>query len=150
MRMPFLSQMLVSALALAVTFGAVSVAIARGTTGSTTAITGTVQTIDVRKKNITVKTSTGTSVKLAVGRSTAITRNGVRSSLTGLALNDSVSGQYKVLTLAATALTASGPAVTGVSGRTSSVSLATGTLSVGSSQLQTNSNTRIARTGQIV
>jgi hypothetical protein len=150
MRTFFLSQLLVSALVLAVTLGTVSVANAHGASGATTAITGTVQTIDVGKKNITIKTSTGTSVKLAVGRSTAITRNGVHSSLAGVTLNDSVTGQYKVLTLAATALTASGPAVTGVSGRTSSVSLATGALSVGSNQLQTNANTRIARNGQIV
>jgi len=150
MRMPFLSQMLVSALALAVTLGAVSVANARGAGGGTATITGTIQTIDVGKKNIIIKTSTGTSVKLAVGRSTAITRNGLQSSLANLTLNDSVTGQYKVSRLTATALTASGPAATSVSGRTSSVSLASGALSVGSSSLQTNANTRIARNGQIV
>jgi hypothetical protein len=151
MRTPILSHVLVSALVLAVTLGTVSVANARGGGGSNTAsITGTVNTIDTAKKNITIKTNTGTSVKLAVGRSTALTRNGVRGSLANLTLNDSVTGQYKVSTLAATALTASGPAATSVSGRTSNVSLASGVLSIGSRQLQTNANTSIARNGRIV
>ena len=151
MRTRNLSHLLASALVLAVTLGTMSVANARGVgVSNTVSITGTVNTIDVAKKNITIKTSTGTSVKLAVGRSTAITRNGGRSSLANLALNDSVTGQYKVSTLAAKALTASGPAVTSVSGQTSRVSLASGALSVGPNQLQTNANTRIARNGQIV
>jgi hypothetical protein len=151
MRTRNLSHLLASALVLAVTLGTMSVTNARGVgVSNTVSITGTVNTIDVAKKNITIKTSTGTSVKLAVGRSTAITRNGGQSSLANLALNDSVTGQYKVSTLAAKALTASGPAVTSVSGQTSRVSLASGALSVGPNQLQTNANTRIARNGQIV
>ncbi|NDP42305.1 MAG: hypothetical protein GZ089_06250 [Aromatoleum sp.] len=151
MRTLVLSHAVVSALALAVTLGMVSVADARGTSGSSTAsITGTVHTIDAAMRNITIKTSTGTSVKLVVGQSTAITRNGVRGSLANLTLNDSVTGQYKISTLAAKALTASGPAVTRVNGRMSSVSLAGGAVTVGSKLLQTNANTRIARNGQIV
>src|SRR5438105_4003009 len=151
MRARFLSPLLVSALVLVVALETVSVANARGATGgSTAAITGTVQTIDVGKKNLTIKTSTGTSVKLAVGRSTAITRNGVQSSLVNLVLNDSVTGQYKVSRLTAIALAASGPAATSVTGRTRSVSLASGVLSIGLNSLQTNANTRIARNGQIV
>ena len=118
--------------------------------GSTASITGSVYTIDTAKRNITVKTSVGTSVKLAVGRSTAITRNGVGVTLKDLALNDSITGSYKVSTLAAKALTASGPTVTTVSGRAGAVSLAAGALSVGSQNLQTNAGTRIARNGQIV
>src|SRR5258708_21704646 len=152
MKTPALSQILVGALVLAVTLGTASAAGGRGGGGgsNTVPITGTISTIDTAKKNITIKTSTGTSVKLAVGRSTRVTRNGARGSLANLTLNDSVTGQYKVLTLAATALTASGPAVTSVSGRASSVSLASGVLSVGSNRLQTNTNTRIARNGRIV
>jgi len=151
MRTRNLSYLLASALVLAVTLGTMSVANARGgRVSNTVSITGTVNTIDVAKRNITIKTSTGTSVKLVVGRSTAITRNGGRSSLANLALNDGITGQYKISTLAATALTASGPAVTNVSGRTSRVSLASGALSVGPNQLQTNANTRIARNGQIM
>ena len=149
------SQLLASALVLAVTLGTVSVANARGFKGSNTAsntasVIGTVQTIDVAKRNLTIKTSTGTSVKLVVGASTAITRNGGRSSLANLALNDGVTGYYRMSTLAATALTASGPAIISVSGRTSRVSLASGGLSVGPNRLQTSANTRIARNGQIV
>jgi len=105
MRTPSLSQLLVSALVLAVTLGTVSHAAARGASSSSATITGTVQTIDVGKRKITIKTDTGTSVKLAVGRSTAITRNGAQGSLADLTLSDSVTGQYKVSRLAATALT---------------------------------------------
>jgi hypothetical protein len=145
------SRLFLSALVLAVTLGTVSAANARVLGGPNIAsITGTVQTIDVAKRNLTIKTSIGTSVKLVVGGSAAITRNGGRSSLANLALNDGVTGNYKVSTLAATALTASGPAITSVTGKTSRVSLASGALSVGPNQLQTNSNTRIARNGQIV
>ena len=150
MRTPSLSQLLVSALVLAVTLGTVSHAAARGASSSSATITGTVQTIDVGKRKITIKTGTGTSVKLAVGRSTAITRNGAQGSLADLTLNDSVTGQYKVSRLTATALTASGPTVTTVSGSTNSVSRASGVLSIGLNQLQTNANTKIARNGQIV
>ena len=152
MRTPILSQMFVSALVLAVTLGTVSVANARGGGGgSTTAsITGTVHTIDPAKRSIVIQTSTGTSVKLSVGRSTSITRNGGPASLPDLTLNDSITGQFKVSRLTAMALTASGPAVTNASGKAQSVSLASGALSLGSMQLQTNANTRIARNGQIV
>src|SRR5215471_20968458 len=66
--------------------------------GSTASITGTVYTIDTGMRNITVKTSVGTSVKLSVGRSTEITRNGASVTLKDLALNDSITGTYKVST----------------------------------------------------
>ena len=147
---PVSAKGFVGALVLAVTLGIVSGANAHGGSSSTASITGTVQTIDVAKKYVTIKTSVGTSVKLTAGRSTSITRNGAPSSLASLTLNDSITGQYKVSRLAATTLTASGPAVTAASGRTGSVSLASGVLSVGSQNLQTNASTRIARNGQIV
>lgn len=135
--------------------GAVSVANARGGGGggggsTVTSINGTVRTIDVGKKNITIQTSVGTSVKLAVGKSTAITRNGARSALADLTLNDSVTAQYRVSRLSATTLAASGPAVVVTSGKARAVSVAGGTLSIGAQNLQTNANTRISRNGQLV
>ncbi len=123
---------------------------ARGGGGGTATITGTVYTVDTAKKSVTIKTSTGTKVKLAVGKSTAITRNGAPGSLKDLALNDGVGAQYKVSRLSATALSASGPAVTNATGKVSGVSLAGGVLSLGSRHLQTNANTRISRNGTIV
>src|SRR5262245_52500386 len=79
--------------------------------GGTASINGTVHTIDTAKRSITIKTSVGTSVKLAVGK-TAITRNGSPAALSDLTLNDNISGSYKVSRLTAKTLTASGPAVT--------------------------------------
>ena len=90
---------------------------ARGGEASTASITGTVYTIDAGRRNITVKTSVGTSVKLSVGRATVITRNGAGVTLKDLALNDSITGSYKVATLAAKALAASGPSIHSVSGK---------------------------------
>jgi hypothetical protein len=144
-----LGRTLASALALVLAIAVAPAASARGGGGSTASITGTVYTIDAGKRNITVKTSVGTSVKLSTSRST-ITRNGVSVTLKDLALNDSITGSYKVSTLAAKVLSASGPSVTSVSGKASAVSLAGGALSVGSQNLQTNAGTRIARNGQIV
>lgn len=141
----------IGTLALAVSAGAAPIADARtGGNPTATTVTGTVRTIDVKKKNMTITTSVGTSVKLAVGRSTAITRNGSRTTLTGLALNDGVTARYKVSGLVALSVTAAGPAITTTSGRTNGVSLAAGTLSIGTRNLQTNANTRISRNGQIV
>src|SRR5262249_7063943 len=141
------------ALALVLAIAVAPIASARGHGGgggSTTSITGTVYTIDTAKRNITVKTNVGTSVKLSVGKSTTITRNGVSVTLNGLALNDSITGSYRVSRLAAKTLVATGPAVTSISGNASLVSLAGGSLSVGSQNLQTNVGTRIARNGKIV
>ena len=149
MNVPKLVRAVGMGLILALTLGAVTVANARGG-GGTASITGTVYTVDAARRNVTIKTSAGTSIKLAIGRSTSITRNGSPSSLNALALNDSVSAQYKVSRLSATALTAAGPAVTTTSGKASSVSRAGGVLSIGSQTLQTNANTRISRNGQIV
>lgn len=149
MNVPKLVRAVGMGLILALTLGAVTVASARGG-GGTASITGTVYTVDAARRNVTIKTSAGTSIKLAIGRSTSITRNGSPSSLNALALNDSVSAQYKVSRLSATALTAAGPAVTTTSGKASSVSRAGGVLSIGSQTLQTNANTRISRNGQIV
>jgi hypothetical protein len=145
-----LGRTFASALVLALAMAIAPTASARGGGGSTASITGTIYTIDAAKRNITVKTSVGTSVKLSVGRSTAITRNGVGVTLKDLALNDSITGSYKVSTLAARGLATSGPSVTRVSGKASAVSLAGGTLSVGRQNLQTNAGTRIARNGRIV
>ena len=144
------AEVFVSALILAMALGSIPAAEARSGGSNAASITGTIYTIDVAKKNVTIKTDVGTSVKLAIGRSTLITRNGVPSSLPGLTLHDSITGQYRVSRLTATVLTASGPAVTAASGKASSVSSASGALSIGSQQLQTNANTRISRNGQIV
>jgi hypothetical protein len=136
-------------LLLALTLGTTATAAdARGV--GTASIAGTVYTIDAAKKNVTIKTSVGTSVKLSVVKSTSITRNGAAASLNDIALNDSITAQYKVSRLSATALTASGPAVTNTAGKATGVSLAGGVLSLGSQNLQTNANTRISRNGRIV
>lgn len=134
---------------LALTLGMAGTADARSG-GGTAAITGSVYTVDTTKKNITIRTNVETSVKLSIGRSTSITRNGASSSLNDIALNDAVSGQYKVSRLSATALALSGPAVTTTTGKATAVSPAAGVLTLGSQNLQTNAGTRIARNGQIV
>lgn len=150
------AQLLTSALALSLTLGMSSVATAFGFIGgggggggATTSVTGTVHTVDVAKRNVTIKTSAGTSVKLSAGR-TALTRNGARVTLNGLVLNDTITAQYKVSTLSATSLSATGPAVATTSGKAGSVSLASGTITIGAQKLQTNAGTRISRNGQIV
>jgi hypothetical protein len=150
-----LGRTLASALALVLAVAVAPASSAKGgggggSGGSTASITGTVYTIDTARRNITVKTSVGTSVKLSVGRSTAITRNGASVTLKGLALNDSVTATYRVSNLAAKAVSASGPSVTSVSGKASAVSFAGGGLTLGSQNLQTNAGTRIARNGKIV
>lgn len=121
----------------------------RGGTG-TAVISGNVHTVDPARKSLTIKTSVGTSVKLSVGKSTSITRNGAAVTLKDMALNDSVTAHYKVSRLSVTTLTASGPAVTTTSGKASTVSAAGGTIALASATLQTNANTRISRNGTIV
>jgi carbon monoxide dehydrogenase subunit G len=99
---------------------------------------------------VTIRTSVGTSVRLSVGKSTSITRNGATVTLKDVALNDSVTAHYKVSRLSVTTLAASGPAVTTTSGRASTMSTAGGTIALASTTLQTNANTRISRNGTIV
>ena len=135
---------------LALAFSGISSALARGGGGAAATVSGTVYTIDTANKKLTIKTDTGASVRLGVGRSASITRNGAAASLKSLALNDSVSAQYKVATLAARTIVATGPAVSTTSGTAKSVSIGAGTLTVGAQVLQTNAGTRIARNGQIV
>jgi len=119
--------------------------------GSATAtVTGNVYAVDPAKRSVTIKTSAGTSITLSTGRRTPITRNGASVTLKDLALNDSITAQYRVSRLSATALAASGPAVTTTSGKVTAVSQGSGVLSLGSTQLQTNANTRISRNGKIV
>lgn len=123
---------------------------ARTRGGGSTTVTGSVYAVDPAKKRVTIKTSVGTSVTLSTGKSTSITRNGTAVTLNDLALNDSITAQYKVSRLSATALAASGPAVTTTSGKASAISPGSGVLSLGSTQLHTNANTRISRNGKIV
>jgi hypothetical protein len=113
-------------------------------------ITGTIQTIDLQKKKITIQTGVGTTLLLSVPGSAPVTRNGAATSLKNLALNDTLTAQYNVTKLTATMLSATGPAVSSVSGKISSVSFATGRLTVGKTALQTTSGTRTSRNGQFV
>lgn len=125
-------------------------ALARGSGGATATVSGTVYTIDTTGKKLTIKTDVGASVRLGIGRSASITRNGAAVTLKNLSLNDSVTAQYKVATLAARTIVATGPAVSTTSGTAKSVSIGSGTLTVGAKVLQTNAGTRIARNGLIV
>ena len=152
MRVRHAFHTIVSALALAAALIAAPSATARTAhQGAVTAtIGGTVQTIDAARKNVTIKTSAGTSVTLAVPRRATILRNGVASSLVGLTLNDSVTVEYRVSGLAARTLNASGPAVGVASGRATQLSFASGSISMGGSNVQTNANTKFARNGSIV
>ena len=123
---------------------------ARGSRGGSATVTGSVYAVDPAKRSVTIKTSAGTSVTLSTGKSTSIMRNGAPVTLKDLALNDTITAQYKVSRLSATALAASGPPVTTTSGKVTAVSGGSGVLSLGSTQLQTNANTRISRNGKIV
>jgi hypothetical protein len=156
MRTSTLGHALVWALAFAVTAapaaanGGHSRGGGSGGFGATVSVTGTVYTVDPAKRNLTIKTSLGTSVKLSLGRAASITRNGAPAVLGDLALNDSITAQYRLTTLNASSLVASGPPVSTASGKPSAVSLAGGALSVGTKSLKTNAGTRISRNGQIV
>ena len=62
MRASILGRTFASALVLVFAMAVAPAASARGGGGSTASITGTVYTIDTAKRNITVKTSMGTSI----------------------------------------------------------------------------------------
>ena len=117
---------------------------------STTSVAGTIQSIDPAARSVTIKTAAGTSLKLSVGGRAAIERNGARSGLNGLTLDDSVTVQYRATTRSLKQLSSSGPAVTTAVGRASVVSVATGTLGIVGKTLQTNASTRIIRNGHVV
>src|SRR5512146_2820624 len=83
---------------LALAFSGISSALARGSGGATATVSGTVYTIDTTSKKLTIKTEVGASVRLGIGRSASITRNGAAATLKNLSLNDSVTAHYKVAT----------------------------------------------------
>ncbi len=111
-------------------------------------VDGTVDTIDLAKKKITIKQGDGTSLTLGVKAFTRIMRNSAPTTLSGLALGDSIRAQYFSQT--ALRLTATGAAVTTASGRIVALSTKTGVITIGSTNIQTSAHTKISRNGKVV
>src|SRR5262249_48889052 len=134
---------LFGALMLATTLGPASAAGARHSSSfGLASVTGSIQTIDLAGNYVTIKTAQGLSIKLSVGAHTVIDRNGTRSTMAGLTLNDSVTAQYKASTLTLRSVTASGPVVSTVVGPASGVSVAGATVAIGGKTFQTNASTK--------
>jgi hypothetical protein len=111
-------------------------------------VAGTVDTIDLAKSKVTIKQGNGTSITLGVKGFTKVTRNSASTTLSGIALRDTITAQY--LGMTALKLTATGPAVTTTSGPVVGVNLGTGVLTIGSTSIFTSANTKISRNGQVV
>jgi len=109
---------------------------------------GTVDTLDLATKQMTIKRSDGTKLTLGVKAFTRITRNSAATTLSGLALGDSVSAQYIGHT--ALKVTATGAPVTTASGRITALSTGTGVITIGSTSVQTSAHTKISRNGKVV
>jgi hypothetical protein len=111
-------------------------------------VAGTVDTIDLAKKKITIKRADGTSLTLEVNAFTRITRNSVSTKLRRVALRDAITAKYFDTT--AVKLKATGQAVTTTSGPVVGVNTGTGVLTIGSTSVFTNANTKISRNGKVV
>lgn len=111
-------------------------------------VAGTVDTIDLAKKKITIKRADGTSLTLGVNAFTRITRNSASTRLRRVALRDAITAQYFGTT--AVKLKATGQAVTTTSGPVVGVNTGTGVLTIGSTSVFTNANTKISRNGKVV
>ncbi len=123
---------------------------AKTSAASTAMVSGKIDTIDVAKKKITIKQSNGTRVTLNVNSSSHITRNGVRSSLMGLVLRDSITAHFDAKTHNAASLTAKGPKVSTASGTVKNASRRSGVLTIGSKSFKTSGSTKFSRNGRIV
>lgn len=135
--------------ALVVTLLSISAMVAMSASASTSVkVTGRIKTIDPLRHVLTVRANNGTLASVKVAATTRITRNGSRTTLTGLALHDSVTAQFDARTHFASILSASGPSVATSAGRVNNASLGTGLLTVGSRQFHTTAKTRFSRNGK--
>ena len=136
---------------LILTLLAISALVAIETSAATSVtVSGRIKTIDPAMSLVTIQESNGTNVALKVVASTKITRNGSKSALDGLALQDSATAHLYANTHNASSLNVKGPAVSTSSGRVKNASRGSGVLTIRSKKYQTTANTKFSRNGQIV
>jgi len=108
----------------------------------------TVDTVGLAKNKVTIKRGDGTNITLGVKGFTKVSRNSVPTTLSGLALSDTITAQY--FGAFALKLTVTGPAVTTTSGPVVVVNTGPGVLTIGSTSVFTNANSKICRNGKVV
>ncbi|MGB8648740.1 MAG: DUF5666 domain-containing protein [Anaerolineae bacterium] len=126
-----------------------TLAAASASASTLTTVSGKLNTVNLATRQMTVSTSTGT-VTLKWNSTTHFVRNGVAASSKKLVLRDTVTAKYNSGTGMVTLLTATGPAVTVVSGAVTYAAKGTGVVTIGTTRVHTSANTKIARNGKVV
>lgn len=111
---------------------------------------GTIRTIDLARKLVTIKKGDGSSLTVKVKATTTILRNGKTAKLKALVLVDGINVKYNAGTNTARRINASGPASTRVSGRLTNAVKGSGTVTIGDQSFVATAGTRIARNGKLV
>lgn len=112
-------------------------------------VDGTIYTLDLTAKAVTIKKSDNSTITLHFSKATLRTRNGKTVKLKAFMLQDAVSARYKA-NLTLTKFSATGPKGTRVAGKLENALKGNGTVVVNGKTLQTTARTRISRNGKLV
>lgn len=112
-------------------------------------VTGVIHTIDLKAKLLTVKKADHSTITLKYNKLTLIERNGKAVKVKALALQDTIKARYKA-NLTALKFIANGPKTAKVAGALTNALKGTGTVTIGTTQIQTNAQTRVSRNGKLV
>lgn len=114
------------------------------------AVSGEIHTVDLAKREVTLKKSDGAFVLLKVNAETVIQRNGKNARLAALALRDTLTAKYSAGNGKAKQLSATGPRVKRARGTLEDALKSSGALVIGGKTILTTAQTKIARNGQVV
>lgn len=129
-------------------FAAFSPTSTAGAATDVVSVSGTVYTINLATRSITVKKADATLVTLKVNRASTLKRNGKQVKLKALMLQDQVNARYKSNRVA-TSLNATGPKAKSVSGKLNDALKGSGTVTIGGKTVHTTARTRISRNGKL-
>lgn len=129
-------------------FGLILVPSARAEVDGITVV-GVIHTIDLKAKLLTVKKPDNSTITLKYDKLTEMERNGKSVKVKALALQDSIKARYKT-NLTALKFTATGPKTGKVAGTLMNALKGSGIVTIGTTQVQTNAQTRISRNGKLV
>src|SRR5206468_3298058 len=111
-------------------------------------VKGTVHTIDLKAKTITIKKSDASTVTLKYNAATTIVRNGKTTKMKRVLLQDTI--QAQVTKHVAVKIKTTGPQSRNVAGKLSDAFKGNGTVVINGKTVHVTAETRISRNGQLV
>lgn len=111
-------------------------------------VKGTVYTIDIKAKTITIKKGDASTVTVKYNAATTIVRNGKTAKIKKVLLQDSIQAQLK--NKVAVKIKTNGPQSKNVAGKLSDAFKGNGTVVINGKTVHVTAETRISRNGQLV